>query len=303
MPLGFRMTRECSYLCCLMTERPALGRLATAAVRARPRLDAALTSQLLFGEPVLLLQNLGEYQRVRCPEDGFEGFVRTDQLLAVPEDVFVAQLSRPAFNLDLFSMLRGPQQGVPITFGARLADFDGLRLQHGGQYFEYSGQAALTDDITASADTLLRLAYKWLYVPGMHGGRTPMGVDPVAFVQLVYRILNLRLPRRADAMVERGELVDFVVQAQVGDVAFFDNAKRKIEHVGLLLPDSKILHVGDRVRVDALDHYGIFNYDLGRYTHRLRVVKRVLAGDNPGVAVQSQKQRSAAESSNQLAIF
>lgn len=286
-----------------MTQTFAIGRFAAAAIRARPKADAELISQLLFGEPVSIVEAGKEFLKIRCCDDDFEGFVRADQLLAVDERTYRLQRENPAFNLELFSVIMGDRQVIPITFGARLGEFDGLRLNHGFTRFNYSGQAALSENLRTEAELLIRLAKKWLFVPGMQGGRTPAGIDTASLVQMVCRLVNLKLPRTAEAMASCGRMVDFMVQAQLGDLAFFDNRKKQIDHVGILLPDSTILHVYDRVRIDAVDHYGIFNNELGRYTHRLRIVKRLLPDDDQPGILKSKRERLDELPANQLAIF
>ena len=68
----------------------------------------------------------------------------------------------------------------------------------------------------------------------------------------------------------------FVEESEAGDLAFFDNAEGKIIHVGIVLGDGKIIHASGKVRIDKLDHYGIFNNDLNKYTHKLRVIKKIV---------------------------
>ena len=286
-----------------MSEQYALGRFTAAAIRSHAKEKSEMTSQLLLGEPVTVLENGKTFCRIRCCDDDFEGYVRSDQLIAATERSFRLQRDNPAFALDLWSTILGDQAGLPVTFGARLPEFDGMRLLHGERRFSYSGQAALSEDLRTEADLLLRFARRWLYAPALTGGRTPAGIDPGAFVQLVSRLINVKLPRTPAAMSQHGRMVDFVIQAQPADLAFFDNRRGDITHVGILLPDSQVLHVGDRVRIDAVDHYGIFNYEVGRYTHRLRVVKRLLPDmDLPNVLL-TKRERAATPDQNQMAIF
>ena len=72
----------------------------------------------------------------------------------------------------------------------------------------------------------------------------------------------------------RGYRAALVAQAREGDLAFFENDEGRITHVGIVLNDGKIIHAAGRVRIDMLDHYGIYNKDKKKYTHRLKVVKR-----------------------------
>lgn len=280
----------------------AIGRYTAAAIREKGRPAATMTSQLLLGEPVRVVEHGKSFCQVRCSDDDFEGYVRTDQLLPVDERTFRLQRDKPAFALDLYSTILGEKMGLPVTFGARLPEFDGMRLLLGDQRYSYSGQAALAEDLRTEAELLIRFARRWLFVPQLTGGRTPTGVDSAAFIQLVTRLINVKLPRTAEAMSHHGRMVDFVVQAQPADLAFFDNRKGQIDHVGLLLPNSRILHVHDRVRIDAVDHYGIFSAEARKYTHRLRIVKRLLPDmDLPGVMMRKRNKEEVDES--QMAIF
>jgi hypothetical protein len=46
--------------------------------------------------------------------------------------------------------------------------------------------------------------------------------------------------------------------------------------VGLLIGDGKIIHASGNVRIDYLDNHGIFNKTEGKYSHKLKFVKRIL---------------------------
>ncbi|MEZ5010518.1 MAG: hypothetical protein R2744_02255 [Bacteroidales bacterium] len=42
----------------------------------------------------------------------------------------------------------------------------------------------------------------------------------------------------------------------------------------MLYDDGIIIHSSGKVRLDSIDHQGIFRKDEKRYTHRLRLIKR-----------------------------
>jgi hypothetical protein len=42
------------------------------------------------------------------------------------------------------------------------------------------------------------------------------------------------------------------------------------------LEDYKVIHASGRVRIDTLDHSGIYNQEMGKHTHKLRVLKSIL---------------------------
>ena len=90
---------------------------------------------------------------------------------------------------------------------------------------------------------------------------------------MVYRMNGLFLPRDASQQAKKGTTLSFLEECQPGDLAFFDNAEGVIVHVGIVLEDFRIIHASGRVRIDTLDHSGIYNNELGRHTHKLRVLK------------------------------
>ncbi|RZK68831.1 MAG: hydrolase, partial [Pedobacter sp.] len=57
---------------------------------------------------------------------------------------------------------------------------------------------------------------------------------------------------------------------------FFDNDAGRITHVGIMLSSSEIIHASAKVKIDPIDNQGIFNTELGKYTHKLRIIKRFI---------------------------
>ena len=287
----------------------ALGRYTAAALRARPRASSPLTGQLLLGEPVLLGEVQGDYVAITTPEDGQQSYVRRDQLQLTDQATFQEQIDRPSFALELYQPMLCGEFGMPVTCGARLPQFDGVLSRHLDGRFVYSGQVIQSDTTTPNAELLVRLARRWLHVPELRAGRTPTGVDPAALVRLLYRLIGIKLPASLPELIGQGETVDFVDQCQEGDVAFFDPVDGPAPatagpcHLGIVLSDSRVLHVAGRVRVDGLDHCGIYNHERRQYTHRLRVVRRWLSPQNaPRVLLQRDRSRVTADA-RQMLIF
>lgn len=256
--------------------------LSTVAIRNRSSHKSEMISQLLFGEMVEVLEQKGrQWSRVRCRDDNFVGWVATQQLEEITPQEVETYAAHYAFALELYQAANRDEDFLPITLGARLPKFDGMRFQLGHQFYTYSGQAAFPEDIVPRARLVMKIARRFLRVPMLWGGRSPLGVDAAGLVQVVYRIAGQTLPREAFQQVLRGTAVHFVEQSLPGDLAFFENRSGRITHTGIIFPDQQILHVDGQVRLDRIDHYGIFNTSQQRYTHRLRIIKRLLPPD-PG---------------------
>ncbi len=123
---------------------------------------------------------------------------------------------------------------------------------------------------------ILSFALRFLRAPYLWGGRTPAGIDCSGFTQLIYKSIGVLIPRDASQQVELGNALDFASEAQIGDLAFFQNEEGRIVHVGMVCAPGKIIHASGQVRIDRLDDTGIFNADTGQYSHHLRIIKRLL---------------------------
>ena len=88
---------------------------------------------------------------------------------------------------------------------------------------------------------------------------------------IVHRDVN---PKNVMLAIEGDvKLTDFGI-AKALDLMY--NEEGKIIHVGMILKDKKIIHSSAMVRIDTFDHFGIFNADLNKYSHQLKIIKRVL---------------------------
>ncbi|MEZ5043501.1 MAG: NlpC/P60 family protein [Saprospiraceae bacterium] len=276
--------------------------LSTVSIRSSSSHRSEMISQLLFGELVEVLEQKGrQWVKVRCAHDNFIGWVAANQLEWITPKEFKAYQDNFAFVLDIFQALSTEEAFIPLTLGARLPNFDGLRFAIGGKYYNYSGQAVFPYDIIQGPEIIQKIARRFLHAPFLWGGRSPMGVDGPGFVQVVFGIAGYPLPREAFEQVERGVNVDFAIQAQAADVAFFENQKGRIGHTGIMLPEGKIIHAYGKVRIDKLDHYGIFNEDQGRYTHRLRIIKRLWQVKNK--TAQPETIKTSERVSQQIPLF
>ena len=86
----------------------------------------------------------------------------------------------------------------------------------------------------------------------------------------------MKLLRDASQQATQGESISLIAEAEPGDLLFFDNNEETITHVGILIGNQKVIHASGKVRIDKIDHQGIYNEDLKKYTHNLRLIKRII---------------------------
>ncbi len=263
--------------------------LSVVPVRSSASDRSEMTTQLLFGEIVEFLEKKGNWARVRCTWDNYIGWADARQIKSLPLAKIKSYQNHFSYSLELVQGAMGQGHALPITIGATLPQFDGLNFQLNGTSFTFSGQAVSPKDLKVNAELILKIARRYLYAPYLWGGRSPLGIDCSGFSQIVFKICGVPLPRDSAQQVYCGQLIDFVEQAQPADLAFFENRNGKVTHVGILLNEREIIHASGQVRIDKVDHFGIFNETTQRYTHKLRVIKRLLPTRSPQPAPSTDK--------------
>lgn len=236
-----------------------------------------MVTQLLFGEIVEILERSGKkWYKVRCTWDDYVGWVSQKQLLPLTGEEVRQYKESYARSLEISQPAVHDEHFLPLTMGAVLPMYDGLSFQFPPHPYQFSGQCVYPGEVSCSAELLIKIARRYLYAPYLWGGRSPFGIDCSGFVQVTFQMVGIQLPRDAHQQVEKGEPVDFVESMSAGDLAFFENSSGKIDHVGIVLEEQQILHASGQVRIDRLDHYGIFSEKEEAYTHKLRVIRRIL---------------------------
>jgi hypothetical protein len=248
-------------------------------VRAEPSDKAEIVTQLVFGDCYSIVLTQGNWMQVRIAADQYVGWADLKQHTPVtPEYLAAWQAHEHPRSLDVVQVVSNATTRIPVTLGARLPFFDGMTLRLGDKTYFYNGAA--TNPLNSAPDKrlalLLRAGQLFLKSPYLWGGRTLFGVDCSGLMQQLYGLIGVQLPRDAFQQIDHGQVVHFVSQTKPGDLAFFDNAEGRIVHVGMLLDDQQILHASGEVRIDPLDHNGIYNRQRQKYTHKLRLIKRLL---------------------------
>ncbi|WP_432712918.1 NlpC/P60 family protein [Pedobacter sp.] len=255
-----------------MEEQYATCRVSIAPMRAEPNDRSEIVSQLLFGEEVTVLEKTERWWRIKTSTDSYEGWIDFRQVaLTVKQEAsgFMAPLSvnNAVIAPDGSKYYLAPTSPLP--------GFSNGTCMIGEVQFKVEFEPVQVTGVDTKPD-LKSLALFYQNAPYLWGGRTLFGIDCSGFVQAVFKMAGLQLPRDAAQQVEVGQTVDFLMEAQCGDVAFFDNAEGRITHVGLLLSNNEIIHSSAKVRIDPLDDQGIFNKELRQYSHQLRIIKRFI---------------------------
>lgn len=228
-----------------------------------------LVSQLLYGELFKVKEERKFWARIEMTFDGQEGWVSKKQFQFLSEEDFNQFNTEQTKELstDFIShIVTSKNIFQPITLGSRI-DIIGLL----GHTHEGNSKKPIP-----KKSNLIETALLFLNSPYLWGGKTPFGIDCSGLTQMVYKINGYKLFRNTEKQATQGEALSFIEESEPGDLAFFDNTEGIINHVGIILKDNYIIHAHGHVRIDRIDHTGIFNTEEKIYSHKLRVIKKII---------------------------
>ncbi|MDR1023006.1 MAG: C40 family peptidase [Prevotellaceae bacterium] len=249
-----------------------------APIRAAASERSEMVSQLLWGETFCVEEQTDRWLRICTDADRYPGWVNPlmvhlpheeewGQEAALPGQICTSALCC-AVSEKTGQRLYLPQGSVLYGYSEATRTF----ALHGSTY---RLEHALRKLPEGKREASIAAALQLLNAPYLWGGRTLLGIDCSGLTQLACRVAGLNIPRDAAQQANAGEAVAAVEEAQPADLAFFCSEEGKVIHVGMLLGEGKIIHASGCVRIDSVDSEGIFNSDLNRYTHRLKLLKRL----------------------------
>ena len=235
-----------------------------------------MVTQLLFGETYTIAEDGEEWLRITTDYDNYPCWISAKQHTRIT-DADHKNLQTGTLSSELVQVISAADRNLifPITIGATLPGIKNGKIKIADSEFLFEGQFSNINE-KKNIEDIKQTAYMFLNAPYLWGGKSPFGIDCSGFVQIVYKLNGYKLPRDARQQVELGTALSFVEEAEPGDLAFFDNEEGNIVHVGIILENQQIIHASGCVRIDKFDHYGIFHSDNKKYSHLLRVIKKVI---------------------------
>jgi len=253
-------------------------RLSVVPVRAESSDKIEQVTQLLFGDhyEVIDQTNDRKWLKVRAHFDQYGGWIDEKQHHAISKEYF-EYLNHAEFKIttDVTSSILYNKSRQIILMGSMIP-ISSSELFKMEEQFAFIGEAKNLGQ-KREFEFLRTTAIKYLNSPYLWGGKSTFGVDCSGFTQMVFKICGYRLLRDSGQQATQGKPVSELHDAKPGDLAFFKSNDDKINHVGILLEQDKIIHASGRVRVDHLNEEGILNLENKIYTHQLSHLRRILA--------------------------
>ncbi|WCL54377.1 C40 family peptidase [Gimibacter soli] len=213
-------------------------RLPWAALKATPDDGARAVSEILYGEPVAILDQAGGWVKVVNLMDAYVGWAQASGFERIGGLVASHRVTAGITHLYSDPDLKA-EPVMPLPMGALVSLADDvprqrfLPLSHGGWIF--SGHVASLCAVPALDFTTI--AERFIGTPYLWGGRTFMGLDCSGLVQLAMAAVGKRVHRDSDLQRESigTPLADGEAPSR-GDLAFFPG------HVGVMVDETRMIH-------------------------------------------------------------
>lgn len=233
--------------------------VSVANMRRQPTHRAELVNQTLLGTVLELYKEEGGFYYARN-WDRYLGWV-SESSLAVVDSLTVAEWQRGSrvvctanYGLvrDVASVAGIPM--IDLVPGAVLKktgqNGNWIKVQTPDGQVGYVENKLVVDETTlrrakADRDRLASVAKSYLGIPYLWGGTSTKGFDCSGFVQTVFLMNNVSLPRDASQMVLVGESVEPGEQFEnvlTGDLLFFGPTAERIDHVALYLGERYFIY-------------------------------------------------------------
>lgn len=249
--------------------------LSIVSMRVEPDETSEMVNQVLFGETFEIIDEDNQWSKIRLTFDSYEGYIDNKQYLKITKEFFSKLITeKQSYTAEIVDFITNKSNELTtIPLGCTLPRFNNKKLEIENQFYFYEG-AVLSEK--KQKNDILKVAFIYLNSPFLWGGKSPFGIDCSGFTQMVYKLCGYKLLRNAKEQATQGEVLSFIEESEPGDLAFFDNDEGEITHVGIILNNYQIIHAHGKVRIDTLDHSGIYNAELQKHTHKLRIIKRII---------------------------
>ena len=221
-------------------------RAVIAPLQARPAASSEQVSQALAGHRLTVGEEQEPWLRVRTRDD-YAGWVHRGYIEVDGATTYTRQRTSLGCVVRFANESRRLPLGALVPDDAELVRGDALDAEELPHRFPRSGGA-----IARSAVELYQGApYQW-------GGITPWGADCSGFVQTIFGLHAIELPRDASQQAIAGDSLDAPLDGlHPADLLFFsDRPDHRITHVAIALGGDRIVHLAlgrGGYRVEKLD--------------------------------------------------
>ncbi len=222
-----------------------------------------MINQILFGETFSIIEKKENWSFIKLSHDNYTGWICNNQYTGTSHSKINSYLLNKKYY-----KIKVKNINQQLILGSLIPK---NKLERKKLHIDLKLNFSEIDNFNT---WFQKIAKKYLNTPYLWGGRTTVGIDCSGFTQMVYRFFKINLPRDSVQQAKKGKKISFK-NCKIGDLAFFEE-KNKITHVGIILPNKKIIHSSGKVRIDLIEENGIYNKESEQYSHKLKFIKRVI---------------------------
>jgi hypothetical protein len=238
-------------------------------LRKDPEDFAEMISQVQFGEVVELILEQNNWFKIRQLKDNYEGWLDRKSMAPLTKKEAFKWMDISSPTLLLTSSITSDFGHMYLPKGSFLPfDLDQVDFKIGALNYRIENRS------NSTVLTISEIAESYIGSPYLWGGKSPFGIDCSGLTQMVFRFVDINLPRDAFQQFENGQCIDFE-DRESGDLVFFINALNRIHHVGIYVGKNEIIHAHGCVRKDSLTQKGIVSNETGNLTHEIHQIKRL----------------------------
>lgn len=208
-----------------------------------------MVNQILLGETATISDRTERWFKITADFDGYSGWVNQSQMSCFDFDDYRTWITRAErTKSDYFSFFaHGTERSCFVPVGASLVFGDGFIELPDGRYEIDSPFKPL------KRESLLDTAKQFLGTPYLWGGRTDSGIDCSGFIQTVYALHGMSLPRDSgmQAKLVSNNFTE-IEDAEAGDIVYFSTKPGAITHVGFYIGNGLLLHASGNVKLNSI---------------------------------------------------
>lgn len=247
--------------------------------------DAAFNSETIsqthLGETLTVLDDQNDWYFVR-QEDGYEGWVARFFVVEKPvsweDHTFFRHAEHVAWIYQSPDIESQTIRDTTLLSKLPLIDQKGewvqVLLPDGIKGWVSNSPGLIPSSV--DVDQLIQTAYSYKGIQYSWGGRSPKGFDCSGFVQTVFGMHGVPLPRDAYQQAGEGVLVENdPLIWDVGDLIFFSGRPEKITHVAISLGKGDFIHASGYVKLNSLnpEHTDLYIEEYAKiFTKTMRIL-------------------------------
>ena len=251
----------------------ALSRISVAHMRTKPGHSSEISSQVIMGMPIKLIEKDGDWWRVETP-DGYQGYIIDNSLVIMDslklnawkdsKRVVVTSMHQTYVyeskdKISNRNIITDVVNGVILEGEKTNEAYTKVTLPDGRIGYIQSEYITPIEEWASqefNSDLILNMAYSMMGLPYLWGGTSTKSLDCSGLAKVCYLANGIILRRDAYQQAETGVKIEASNwhECETGDLLFFGNKKNnRVTHVAIYDKDGLYIHSSGRVKVNSID--------------------------------------------------